>query len=98
VIAFLGNILGIYIFKFQKKSSKISLYYFVKVCVKNLTKICHFQSFQVHLQVYLLFKSSGYKSFYTIFEGSNVNEIIPYCKNLSNKILDLIMCKNFSLF
>jgi hypothetical protein len=37
---------------FQKKSSKTSfkfkkksLCYFVKVCVKNLPKVCHFQSF-----------------------------------------------------
>jgi hypothetical protein len=41
---FLGNILEI----FSKKSLKIFLfflYYFVKVCVKTLPKICHFQSF-----------------------------------------------------
>ncbi len=44
----LGNKLGIVskrifkkIFTFKKKS----LYYFVKVCVKNLSRICHFQSF-----------------------------------------------------
>ncbi len=76
---FLGNILEIFSKEFFKKSLKIFklfLNYFVKVCVKTLPKICHFQSFQVHLCGLLLLKSSGYKSFYTIFEGPNVNEII----------------------
>jgi hypothetical protein len=41
---FLGNILN-KIFPRKFKSLKFSLYYFVKVCVKNLPKICHFQSF-----------------------------------------------------
>jgi hypothetical protein len=38
---FLWNIFEI----FLEKSSKILLYYFVKVCVKFFPKICHFQSF-----------------------------------------------------
>jgi hypothetical protein len=42
---FLENILGIFSKNSSKKSLQISLYYFVKVCVKNLPKICHFQSF-----------------------------------------------------
>ncbi len=45
-----------------------------------------------------MFKSSGYKSFYTTFEGPNVNEIISYFGYLQNKILDLIMCKKNHLF
>jgi hypothetical protein len=45
-------------------------------------KICQeyviFKVFQIHLQVFLLLKNNGYKSFYTTFEGPNVNEIISY--------------------
>ncbi len=62
------------------------------VFIKNLLEICHFQSFQVHLQVFLLLKSNNYKYFYTTFEGSNVNEILSYFGHLLNKILYLIMC------
>jgi hypothetical protein len=76
---------GIFLDYFRKKFSKniskyfkISLYYFVKVCVKTLPKICQkyviFKVFQVHL----LLKDRGYKLFYTTFEGLNVNEIISY--------------------
>jgi hypothetical protein len=35
-----------------------------------------FKVFQVHVQVFLLFKNNGYKFFYITFEGPNVNEII----------------------
>ncbi len=42
---FLKNILGISCNLFSKKSFKISLYYFVKVCVKKISGKCHFQSF-----------------------------------------------------
>jgi hypothetical protein len=43
----------------------------------------HFlEVFQVHLQVILLFKSSGYESFYITFENPNVNEIISYFRHL----------------
>jgi hypothetical protein len=38
--------------------------------------------FQVHLQVLLLIKNNGYKSFYIIFENPNVNEIISYFGHL----------------
>jgi hypothetical protein len=59
------------------------MYCFIKVCVKNLPKICHFHLvFQVHLQVHLLLTSKGYKLFYTTFEGPNVNEIISYFGHL----------------
>jgi len=50
----------------------------MKVCVKNLPKICHFQSFPspfTGLKQWL----HGY---YTTFEGPNVNEIISYFGHL----------------
>jgi hypothetical protein len=62
------------------------------VSIKNLLEIYHFQSFKVHLQVFLLLKSNNYKSFYTTFKGSNVNEILSYFGHLLNKILYFIMC------
>jgi len=76
-----GNILGIFSKKsFQKNLLKsiffkctIWLMFVLKKCQKNVI----FKVFQLHLQV-LLFKSSGYKSFYIIFEGPNVNNIISY--------------------
>jgi len=58
------------------------MYYFVKVYVKNLPKNVIFKVFQIHLQVFLWLKNSGYKSFYIIFEGPNVNEIISYFGHL----------------
>jgi hypothetical protein len=79
---FLKNILGISCNVFSKKSFKIYLYYFVKVCVKKFQKNVIFKVFQIHLQILLLFKNNGYKSFYTTFEGPNVNGIISYFKNL----------------
>jgi hypothetical protein len=42
---------------------------------------------------FLLLKNNGYKSFYIIFEGPNVNKIISYFGHLYNKILNLIMWK-----
>jgi hypothetical protein len=45
------------------------------------------------LQVFLVLKSNGCKSFYINFEGPHVNEIISYFKHIWNKILKLIMCK-----
>jgi hypothetical protein len=42
---FLGNILGKSFQKSLKFILKISLYYFIKFCVKKLPKVCHFQSF-----------------------------------------------------
>jgi hypothetical protein len=53
-----------------------NLYYFVKVFVENLPKYVIFKVFQIHLQVSLMFKSGGYKSFYTTFEGPNVHNFI----------------------
>jgi hypothetical protein len=44
------------------------------------------------------FSKPIYKSFFITLEEPNVNEIISYFGNLQNKILDLIMCKNFNLF
>jgi len=59
------------------KSFKTSLYYFVKVCVENFPKICHFQNFpSPFTSFFLLLTSGGYKSFYTTFEGPNVNNFI----------------------
>jgi len=56
--------------------------YFVKVCFFNLPKNVIFKVFQVHLQVFLVLKSNGYKSFYTNFEGPNVNEMISYFEHI----------------
>ncbi len=47
-----------------------------------------FKVFQVHLQVRLLFKNGGYKSFYTTFEGPNINEIISYFGKKNLKFFD----------
>ncbi len=59
--------------------------------LRFLFKICQkyviFKDFQVHFQVFLLFKSNGYKKFYITFEGPNVNKIISYFEHLY-KILD----------
>jgi hypothetical protein len=63
-------------------SSKNILHYFVKVFIKNLSKKFLFKVFQVCFQVLLLLKNNGYKFFYTIFEGPNVNEIISYFSHL----------------
>jgi hypothetical protein len=42
----LGDFFGGVLLEYSlKKFLKNSLYYFVKVCVKNLPKKCHFQSF-----------------------------------------------------
>jgi hypothetical protein len=94
----LGNILEI----FSKKTLKNLLKSFCAILLRFLLKICQkyviFKVFQVHLQVLLLLKNNRYKYFYTTFEGPNVNEIISYLKNLKNRILNLIMCKNFNLF
>jgi hypothetical protein len=49
---------------------------------KKFQKYVIFKVFQVHVQVLLLFKNNGYKSFYIIFEGPNVNEIISYFGHL----------------
>jgi len=71
---------------------KIFLEYFSKlkklfiekntILLRFVLKICHkyiiFKVFKVHFQVLFLLKSSGYKLFYTAFEGPNVNEIIPH--------------------
>jgi hypothetical protein len=87
----LENVLGI----FSKKDFKKVFKNFFVLLLRFVLKICQkyviFKVFQVHLQVYLLFKNNGYKFFYITFEGPNVNEIIPYFGHLSNKILDLIM-------
>jgi len=72
---FLGNILEIFSKKKFKKIFFLKWYYFVNVCVKILAKNAIFKVFQVHLQVLLLLKNSGYKSFYSTFEGPNANEI-----------------------
>jgi len=61
---------------------KKSLHYFVKVCVKNLSKNVIFKVFQVYLKIILLLKNNGYNSFYITFEGPNVNEIISYFEHL----------------
>jgi hypothetical protein len=77
----LGNSFGILSKKGFKKILDLKnkyLYYFVKVCVKKLSKIVIFKVFEVHLQL----KNNGCKSFYTIFEGPNVNEIISYFGHL----------------
>jgi len=39
-----------------------------------LPKYVIFKVFQVHLQVLVLLKNNGYKSFYITFEGLNVDE------------------------
>jgi hypothetical protein len=74
---------------FQKKSSKsfkvffkISLCYFLKVCVENLLEMCHLQSFPSPFTNPFTLKNNGYKSFYPTFENSNVNEIISYFRHL----------------
>jgi len=65
----------------KKKSSKKNFINFLLLIF--FSKICHFlEVFQVHLQVILLFKSSGYKSFYITFENPNINEIISYFRHL----------------
>ncbi len=46
--------------------------------LKIWQKYVIFKVFQVHLQVFLLLKSNGHKSFYRTFEGPNVNEIVSY--------------------
>jgi len=82
----LGNKLGIVskqifkqIFNFLKKNLCIILLRFVlKICEEYVI----FKVFQIHLQVFLLLENNGCKSFYTTFEGPNVNEIISYFENL----------------
>jgi hypothetical protein len=59
---------------FKKNLCIILLRFVLKICQKYVI----FKVFQVHLQVLLLLKSSGYKSFYITFEGLNVNKIISY--------------------
>ncbi len=59
----MGNIVGIFSNVFQKnlyKCFKISLCYFVKVCVKFFPEICHFQSFTSPFTSPFLLTSSGY--------------------------------------
>jgi hypothetical protein len=79
---FWGNILEIFSKKVFKKIFFFKWYYFVNVYVKILAKNVIFKVFEVHLQVFLqvllLLKNSGYKSFYSTFEGPNANEIISY--------------------
>jgi hypothetical protein len=64
----------------------IFLDYFQTILLKFVLKICQkyviFKIFQVLLQVLLLLENSGYKSFYTTFEGLIVNEIISYFGHL----------------
>jgi hypothetical protein len=83
---FLGNKLGIVskkifkkIFKLKKINLCIILLRFVLIFFQEYVI---FKVFQIHLQVFLLLKSNGCKSFYTTFEGPNVNEIISYFGNL----------------
>jgi hypothetical protein len=67
--------------KISKKSLKIfkiSLYYFVEVCVKFFPKICHFQSFPSPFTSLFMIKNNGYKFLYITFKGPNVNELISY--------------------
>jgi hypothetical protein len=61
-----------------KKNYAILSRYLLEICQKYVI----FKVFQVHLQVLLLFKSIGYRSFYIIFEDLNVNEIISYFAHL----------------
>jgi hypothetical protein len=52
------------------KNCTILLRFVLKTCQKYVI----FKVFKVHLQVFLLFKRSGYKYFYTTFEGPNVKK------------------------
>ncbi len=80
MISFWGIVLE---YSWKKSSKKIFFwYYFVQVCVKKLPKEFIFKVFQIHLQVFLLLKSNGYNSFYTNFEGPNVDEKISYFGHL----------------
>jgi len=90
---------------FEKSFQNNLLKYILKnftICLmfvlKKIQKYIIFKVFQFHLQVFLLFKNSGYKFFYIIFEGPNVNKIISYFEHVYNKILYLIMCKKINLF
>jgi len=79
---FLGNLLG----KFSKESSikkyilNFSLYYFVRVCIKIVPKICRFQSFQSPFTIPFIALKNGYMDI--TFEGPNLNEIFSYFGNL----------------
>jgi hypothetical protein len=44
------------------KLKKTSSYYFIKIYVKNLAKNIIFRKFQIHLQVFLLFKNKCYNA------------------------------------
>jgi hypothetical protein len=73
---------GIFFGKVFQKIVLKKIYYFVEVRVKKLPKNVIFKVFQVHPPILLLLKNNGYKSFYIIFEGPNVNEIISYFEHL----------------
>jgi hypothetical protein len=64
--------------KYLKNISTILLKFVLKICQNYFI----FKVFQVHLKAILLPKNNGYKFFYIIFEGSNVNETISYFGHL----------------
>jgi len=52
------------------------------VCVKYLSKICHFQSFPSPYTSLFTISKQWLHGYYTIFEGPNVNEVISYFGHL----------------
>jgi hypothetical protein len=79
---FFGGIFLEKIFKNLFKSLKKLFNYFVKVCVQNLPKICHFQSFPSPITSPFIVLQQWLHVYYTTFEGPNVNEIISYFGHL----------------
>jgi hypothetical protein len=58
------------------------MYYLVKIFVKNLQKICHFQSFSSPFTSPFITLKKWLHGYYTNFESPNVNGIISYFENL----------------
>jgi hypothetical protein len=79
--SFLGNIFRLFLEKVFKKSLKIFLKllnYFVKVHIKNLPKICHFQIFPSPFTNHFTTLKQWLHGYYTTFESPYVNKIISY--------------------
>jgi hypothetical protein len=63
-----------------------------------LSKYISFSKFSKSISKFFYCLKIVVMSFFYIFEGPNVNEIISYFRHLYYKILNLIMCKKINLF
>jgi hypothetical protein len=74
ILKYSWNIFNKSVFLIILKSLKFSSHYYVTIYIQNLLKICHCKKIQVHVQVFLLFKNTGYnvfKVFFGIFHSLN---------------------------